>query len=89
MSERTKDLKSLTAKIELSAEIARIALQCPSCKGHIVKAVENYKFRNSQGKKVDNDIGAGAAEGGHSSLLESATNEQDGLTNIVNRQQYK
>jgi hypothetical protein len=83
MSE-TSSIKYMTAKIELSAEIARIAMAWPSCKGHVVKAVERFRNR----KKADSDVGA--ADGGHSSLLESATNESmDGLTDVINKRQYK
>lgn len=59
-----QQIDSIIAKIELSAEIAQIALSCDSCQKRVKEVIENYYHRvggltasNSQTKeKIQNDI---------------------------------
>jgi hypothetical protein len=75
-------IASMISKTELSAEIARIALACPTCKGHVRDAIICFE-NQSQNKKVNvNPVR------GHSSL--ATTNEsKDGLTNDYSTLEYK
>ena len=86
-------IASMIAKVELSAEIAQIALACHNCNRPVNNAINRFKNRNrnqNQNKNVN-------PVRGHSSL--EATNESmDGNTTEVSsevfsndssRQQYK
>jgi hypothetical protein len=76
----TNSVKEMIAKVELSAEIARIALACPTCKGHASKAIERFKNQSKNQNQC-------AADGGHS-LLPATNGLKDGLTNEYSTHEY-
>jgi hypothetical protein len=54
-------MEEMIAKVELSAEIARIALACPTCRGPVNKKIQNFKDSHQGGGhsslQATNDIG--------------------------------
>lgn len=78
-----QSIDEITAKMELSIEIARIALACPSCGSTVKKLVQRY---TSGDIETDTNIVTDLPPvGGHSSFQE--TNKQ--LDSIEITRQYK
>jgi len=45
--EKESMMDSLTVQIELSQELARIALACPTCREVFKQVIQNYKIKRS------------------------------------------
>jgi hypothetical protein len=78
---KTDSIAGMSSKIELSAEIARIALDCPSCCGPVRKAIQRYRDTNKNKQKLPPD-------GGRSSFAAMNDKSKDGLPTIDYTQQY-
>ena len=74
----------MISKVELSAEIARIALDCPSCSGPALEAIQRYRGKNKQN---NNNNGIGPVRG--RSSLPAMNESKDGLTNVHYTSKYK
>jgi bacterioferritin-associated ferredoxin len=76
-------IEGMNSKIELSAEIARIALDCPSCKKHVREVIQRYRDQTIQNNNVISH------QGGGRSSLQAMNESKDGLTNVYYTSKYK
>jgi hypothetical protein len=52
---KVDSIDEIIAKVELSAEIARIALACPSCQGSVRKLIHKRRAHQVGGQSTDSN----------------------------------
>jgi hypothetical protein len=55
MSTNTSSIDEIISKVELSAEIARIALACPSCQGSVRNLIHKQRAHQDGGPSTDSN----------------------------------